>query len=553
MAVARYCLHYQADFRTSVSRKTRAIYECKAKEEEDCTFVVKAVLGAGEFVSFEDPVEFGWRVTKSQPHTCTPADSSKTPRQRKVAATSAMLSAEILNMVTDDPGCDMATASEALHSLLGPEIGQASYSMIWRAKRKAITQVYGKDGYEVLGSLMDRLTEKDADTRAAVKKSDDNHYEAYFVAPGPLRRLWRSEHTRKAVSLDAMVTTSPSGGIVYVLSLLDGCQQPLILGFGHATEETEDTWSWFLGRAKESFPGLDAPDCVLFSDQQPALRAAMAATLPSTTHCACLAYRAAALKATAGLKKKSDLVKAMVAMAVEHDKARCLELLQGLPTNAQNFLLKVPLEKWTHSHCPVTRWGLTTTAFGESIGEVLRNIRPMPLLAQLQRFMDKAYALLEAHYQEYSRQAETGEVVGSKVSERLVKSEEEAPKRYKVAAAFMSDGEPVGQVVLLDGQGEDKYSVNLAQRTCSCKDYQQRGIPCIHAVAVAKALNYQPAEYVHPSCAWPMCWRHTNPPFPRPPWTPATWKSAKTCCRQGPQGPWTPAYPPELSQPSLFP
>ena len=47
-----------------------------------------------------------------------------------------------------------------------------------------------------------------------------------------------------------------------------------------------------------------------------------------------------------------------------------------------------------------------------------------------------------------------------------------------------------------DGPREEKYVVNLKDKSCACREWQLRGTPCLHAVAVIWANREQLENYI---------------------------------------------------------
>ena len=496
-AVALFCLHTHTDYRVKESRPTRVQYIC---HREGCEFYVKARKTQGEVISYHDSVEIGWKVVKVKPHSCQPHQKAAARNSRRVPMGSDLLSSSIVSLVTQDPSCRVSTISGSLASNVGSEIHHATYSMLWRAKKKANERVYGEEGYELLGAFSRRITERDGDSITKVFASNSNHYEGFFIAPGPFVRMWRecSDTIRKLVSLDATFSSSPQGGCIMLLSMLDGSQRAIILAFAHAVVENQATWTLFLGSALRAFPALNTSSTIIFSDQQKGLLNAIAQVLPQAVNCVCLFHRQMNLKATSGLEGKQSLIKEMIRIANEPTKEGCIAALDSLPDAAQAFMKRVPLEMWTHSHCPIPRWGITTTAFGEGLNNVIKKYKSLPLMAQLRGLLTKSYELLNNNFTRYSEAERLGRTVGEKIERRLQLNARYARERLTVLSAFENDASPIGEVAAQRDPSGTTFSVKLDSGTCSCGEFQQRGIPCAHAVAVSNALRIIPASFVAP-------------------------------------------------------
>lgn len=556
-SLALVSLHHDRDVRVEKSRKHVAIYRCR---DPSCGFritarnnpkrcvpaVVRQAMAGVEDPSADDEASSvasnpapgnserkPWVVCELTNHTCQPLTQLPQPRrplaappgrdlegieaegkvdavnsapglnrtkgnQRKTALTSDLVVESLIPLVERDPGGAVSLYTASLESKYGPEARLASYHSVWRARKKAAARVFGPEGYDQVEGYCSALVAADPDCIATVKKEgESNRYKSIFVAPGALVRLWRSRKIRQVVSVDATFLRGNHDGCLFLLSCLDGCGRSLILAFGHGMAEDYDNWDWFLGRALDAFPSLNDEDTVLFSDQQKGILRAVKERLPQATHCACLFHRQQNLRCTSGLKEKAKLVEALKACAVAPTKEDCLGIIRNLPENAQTFFTQVPLEFWTHSHCPRRRWGLTTTAFAESLNAVLSKWKSLPLLAQLKNAFAKCNDLLHNSFSLYDSWLAAGKQVSDKTSKLLERHSARGRTSVIVRSAYLNNGHPTGEVIAV-GAEDVQYGVDLGGRSCTCGGYQQTGVPCIHAVAVARRLGLSAVQFIDP-------------------------------------------------------
>ena len=504
-ALALHHLQRDRDVRVSNSRGHVIQFRCRSKP---CDFHLIARLRKPSQQRSANSTLSLWVVTELCDHSCPPQSGATgnlananglqvATKHRKIALTSDLMADSLVPLVMSDPGGSIKLYGGSLEAKFGPELKHASYHMVWRARKKAMAQAFGSDGYDKIESYCEAIVRADIDTVARVWKTPEQRYKGVYVASGPLIRLWRTNKIRQVVSLDATYTRGQHGGCILMLSCLDGGGRSLILAFAHVMGEDFDNWEWFLQHNLSNFPSLNRCDTVIFSDQQKGLLRAIREQFPMAVQCVCLFHRQLNLKATSGLTDKKGLLNTMKRCAMLHSKESCISLLATLPETSREFLLRVPLEQWTHSHCPSRRWGLTTTAFGESLNAVVAKFRTLPLLAQLKAILKKCHDLLSNTLSLYQTQVESGKTLSDSVVKSLERHSASGRIRLHVLSSYMNNGLPTGEVSDAAAP-EMQFGVNLGDRTCTCGEYQQTGVPCEHAVAVARQLGVPSSRYVDP-------------------------------------------------------
>lgn len=83
--------------------------------------------------------------------------------------------------------------------------------------------------------------------------------------------------------------------------------------------------------------------------------------------------------------------------------------------------------------------------------------------------------------------------------EKLGKLNKQASDSFAVTESLNNNGIVSGTVVNIHRANEVEgggHAVSLVDRTCSCGKFQQRGYPCVHAVALAKERELTAGDYV---------------------------------------------------------
>lgn len=115
----------------------------------------------------------------------------------------------------------------------------------------------------------------------AVQNLDGTHwYESVAVVLGPAVRAW--PHMPKLVEVDACHCNSAIGGCLYVMTGITANRNTVILAFGHASNESHDTWAWFLSQVKGPLNMVALGDrLAIVCDQDKGLETAIPQELPA--------------------------------------------------------------------------------------------------------------------------------------------------------------------------------------------------------------------------------------------------------------------------------
>lgn len=143
-----------------------------------------------------------------------------------------------------------------------------------------------------------------------------------------------------------------------------------------------------------------------------------------------------------------------------------------------NYLIDVGLQHWTRSHFVGARYNIMTSNLAESWNAVLREAREYPIVPLVEFIRQKLMVWFSTR-RDAIKDSDRG--LTPKVNGLLAASFEQCGG-YDVRKV----GNDEYEVQDLKGAS---FVVDLADRSCSCFEFQKLGIPCSHAISAALKSN----------------------------------------------------------------
>ncbi|XP_009623327.1 uncharacterized protein LOC107779284 [Nicotiana tabacum] len=132
--------------------------------------------------------------------------------------------------------------------------------------------------------------------------------------------------------------------------------------------------------------------------------------------------------------------------------------------------------RWARSYCPRSRYDMLTTIIVESMNNVLRRARELPLLTMMDYIQEK----LQIWF--YERRT-TAEGIFREISNWA-----EATLEDKIKPAFTFRVLPIDRLKFKVKEGGMEFIVDLDKRTCDCSEFQLDEILCEHAIAAIDSI-----------------------------------------------------------------
>ena len=150
------------------------------------------------------------------------------------------------------------------------------------------------------------------------------------------------------------------------------------------------------------------------------------------------------------------------------------------------YVLSADVSTWSRAHFPANRYNIMTTNNVESLNGLFKEERGWPIIALFD-------GILETFAAWFCKRREKAEKWGDILTKRTV---ELIDCRYEECLTM-----PVVRLSHSEAQVMDshkKFEVDLDAMTCQCKIFQTDGIPCTHALALAKDRGIDPSTFVSP-------------------------------------------------------
>ena len=155
-----------------------------------------------------------------------------------------------------------------------------------RALRKARSSLSNdEDGFGKLAQLFDALRESDGNTTTDIVTKDGLFFRA-FLCPGSCANAFA--FTLRIVGMDACHLKTKHGGVLLVMTAIDGNSNIFPVCLGIAEGENKDSWSWFLRNVRASLGIGGGAGVVIMSDMEKGLDGAVSEVLPHAHHGYCL-------------------------------------------------------------------------------------------------------------------------------------------------------------------------------------------------------------------------------------------------------------------------
>ena len=278
----------------------------------------------------------------------------------------------------------------------------------------------------------------------------------------------------------------------FILTLLlavgiDANGELVPLAWAVVESENGESWGWFLNHLRWALPELVIEESTLVSDRDKGLREAERALGGRVVVAHCCHH----LKENFTEKFGRALQPLFWAAARAKTRAAwdgALEKIRAKKPEAALYLEQAEPETWAEAWFRGRRFGHDTSNIAESLNQVLRIDRELPIVELLDaiwhRVMEKRGQRLLAATSAISEGRSTTPFVDARIEEgrELARS-----NRVQISSPT------TGRVVQPDGT---IHLVDTAAGTCSCRRYQCNGIPCGHAMTLIFAGGGQLAPFL---------------------------------------------------------
>ncbi|PWA64836.1 transposase, MuDR, MULE transposase domain protein [Artemisia annua] len=285
-------------------------------------------------------------------------------------------------------------------------------------------------------------------TVTAIDTDDEGVFKMVFVVFGIAVRSF-VRFMRPLIIIDAAHLKGRYLGTNLLAVGMDGNNQIVPIATGVSQGETGESWTWFLRRLKECIS--EVPDLAIISDRHPSIALACNSGLYWNT---CKAYT-------------PDTFETSIAQ------------IRAIKPDAYQKLEEAGFDKWSRAYCPANRYNYLTSNSAESINNLTRHVRRVPITMLIESYREllQKWFCARRHAYEDAPKDELTDWAAAKVNDRILKSSKwvvtgiEMLKLYRV------------------WENQKSHVVDLREGTCTCKKWQLSGLPCGHVCAVSMFLG----------------------------------------------------------------
>ncbi|KAL3849567.1 hypothetical protein ACJIZ3_011449 [Penstemon smallii] len=424
---------------------------------------------------------FQVKTMKNQ-HTCTREASSK-------HCTSKFLAKKYQNHIRSNPELPVYSMQEIMQmenqTLL-------SISKMYRAKKHAAKLINGTESeqYAKLWDYCEEIRRTNSNTTVKIKckhviGSGECTFKSIYICWGALKKGFL-EGCRPVIGLDGTHLKTERGGVLLTAVGIDGNNNMYPISYAVVLKENRKTWDWFIELLIDDLNIQNSYAYTIISDKQKGLIRAVEDLLPHAEHRFCVRHMYNNFQTKhKGLQLKELVWKAATATRVV-DFNRVMGQLKVIDPAAYKWVEEKPPKHWSRSHFSTwPKCDLLLNNFCESFNKSILKARNKPIITMLEiirmiifkRLPTQRDRIMKAH----------GEVCPA-----VQKILEKNKKNAHLYVVYWN-GEDIFEV---KGWAGDSWTVNLPNKTCSCRKWELSGLPCVHAIACLNHKRYRVEDNV---------------------------------------------------------
>ena len=202
-------------------------------------------------------------------------------------------------------------------------------------------------------------------------------------------------NSTKVIGLDACHIKAKYGGVVLLVTVLDGNGSVFSAALGIAESENESTWKWFLLLQRDALHVTnDGDGIVALSDREKGIENALKEIFPRATHGFCVFHIMKKVKKRYHTALDGVLFKAAKASNI-HDYQAAIAQIKSLHDAAGRYIEDSDPDKSARALFPVRRFGHVTSNMAESMKKWLGEARYLDPVGLFRSYIWKLNSLFE--------------------------------------------------------------------------------------------------------------------------------------------------------------
>ncbi|KAJ9550565.1 hypothetical protein OSB04_014610 [Centaurea solstitialis] len=401
-------------------------------------------------------------------HTCSRTQLNSNHRQANKKVLGAFIKKKFLRANRTYQPRDIV---DDINQQFGLSIG---YATGWRARWNALDSIRGSplESFTRLPAYLYNLELTNPGTQTSIRVDTEGRFEECFVALGVAIHTFL-QNLRRVLIIDAAHLKGPYLGTMFLVVAMDGNNNIVPIAFGVGKSETADEWTWFLSKLKRC---IGEPEGLVFmSDRAASINAAITIIFPNSHHALCCRHLVMNVRSRDARIKvyKTPYWKACKAYTT-YVFDRMMNILRVAIPDGARLMEEVGVERWSRVYFPGIRYNIMTSNSAESINAMSRFARRLPIVGLIEYFR----AFQQEWY--FIRRAKADSLdhpLTEWAQHKLWK---------RVGKSVTWDVRGIGYNVWEVHDGGRNANVDMHQHSCECRQWQLSGLPCGHAIAVAK-------------------------------------------------------------------
>ncbi|XP_022033043.1 uncharacterized protein LOC110934163 [Helianthus annuus] len=327
-----------------------------------------------------------------------------------------------------------------------------------------------------------------------------------FICFDPIKKGFLAG-CRRLLCLDGCFIKTFLGGMLLVAIGRDGNDQMYPVAWAVVEGENNDSWWWFMNELKKCLEVSDeGKGWTLVSDQQKGLLNAVASVWGNSEHRNCARH----IYANWHKKYKGDELKELFWRAAKAyniaDHKRAIEEMRIVDEEATDAFTKQNPKCFCRCYLNIeNKTDVIVNNMAETFNGFIIQSRSKHLIQMLE---DIRLAVMTRLVTKFNDMSSKNVVVCPRVQRK--KLDKDKDKAYTCTVYPSSR-------TLFQVKSFDDVSVDISNKTCTCRKWDLTGIPCHHMCAVAAFLRRESEEFVNSYLTKEMylkAYEYTIPPLP---------------------------------------
>nr|XP_033515075.1 uncharacterized protein LOC117279634 [Nicotiana tomentosiformis] len=379
---------------------------------------------------------------------------------------SRMIAKRILNYLRIHP--DVVSVGDFMDKIHEEMNVEVSVSQVYRAKTIAKEMIEGhyKEQYAKLEDYCAELKRKNPGSTVLLETTPHEEdgrpvFERIYICLEPCRRGWMAG-CRPLIGMDGCFLKGPYGGQLLTAIGIDIDNGIFSIAYAVVDIEDKHNWKWFLNLLVDDLQIRNHDNLCLIKDKQKGLEGAVFETVPQVEYRHC-----------------GNLCKYRYEM----------DMLEKEDKEARNWFNDKPPKFWSKSHFrTTTKCDMLLNNLCEAFNgtKPILRAREKPILGLLEGI--RIYLMKKLNQKREDLLKYQGNLC-PRIRKLVEKVKEDSATSIPTWA-----GKFLFQVKAMYGE---QFSVDLIERTCSCKEWDLTGIPYSHAISCIFHIRENPENFIH--------------------------------------------------------